>query len=365
MGAVINDRKHVFISYSHRDRRWLDRLKIHLRPLERDLELQVWDDSRLTPGLPWRDEIRKAIEGANAAVLLVSADFLASDFIHTDELPPLLRAAKEEGALILPIIISPSLFLRTPPLSQFQAVNDPARPLVSISEGEQEDVFLRVADQLFQQAPLPIFGQRTTLVQSTQTHLQSSTPSQTVRSEAFLEHKTWARLVKIGDWIFDEERRRITGSGIQTYLVSRNEYGDRPFQIEASLEFSNFSPPSGDKLGMNAGIIFGWLSEAKANRYYNVLITGSELLVERIGFHGGSEGQDYEHCTRPVSLPIQRALSYRFRITVNAKAVEIAVGGKIIQTLPRPTGVKGRVGLRPWRSQLDCTDFVVHEDVNP
>src|ERR1700680_3258867 len=89
---------------------------------------------------------------ANAAVLIVSADFLASEFIRTNELPPLLKAAEEEGALILPIIASPSLFLRNTELSQFQAVNNPSAPLISATEGEQEAVFVRVAEELLERA---------------------------------------------------------------------------------------------------------------------------------------------------------------------------------------------------------------------
>jgi hypothetical protein len=88
------------------------------------------------------------LRAAFAAVLLVSADFLASDFITTDELPPLLSAARERGTKILPVIVSPCRFVKIEALAQFQAVNDPTRPLVNLSRGEQELVFLRVADSI-------------------------------------------------------------------------------------------------------------------------------------------------------------------------------------------------------------------------
>lgn len=136
-------RTKIFISYSHRDRDWLDRLRIHLRPLEQTYKLDIWDDTRIKPSSKWREKIKQAIQTTRAVILLVSADFLASDFISTDELPPLLNAAEREGATILPIILSPCRFIRTQSLSEFQSVNDPSKPLVSLSRGEQEEIFLR------------------------------------------------------------------------------------------------------------------------------------------------------------------------------------------------------------------------------
>jgi hypothetical protein len=99
----------------------------------------------LAAGDRWRDEIAMAISRAKAAVLLVSADFLASDFIDRDELPPLLRAAEERGCVILPVIVGPSLFNQTPTLSAFQAVNDPAVPLSAMNKHEQEQALQNVA----------------------------------------------------------------------------------------------------------------------------------------------------------------------------------------------------------------------------
>lgn len=139
-------RTKVFVSYSHRDADWLKRLRVHLKPLERDFDVDVWDDKKIAPGSKWRAEIARAIEATRVAVLLVSADFLGSDFIASDELPPLLKAAEEEGAVILPVILSPSWFGRTESLSQFQTVNDPASPLIGMTKAEQEMVFVKVCE---------------------------------------------------------------------------------------------------------------------------------------------------------------------------------------------------------------------------
>ncbi len=146
-------RNKVFISYSHRDKQWLERLQVHLKPLERAGVVDPWDDTRIAPGSNWQEEIRQALAATKVAVLLISADFLASDYIAEHELPPLLEAAERDGAIILPVIVSPCLFRETLELARFQAVNDPTRPLVDLPPGEQEQVFLKVARTILGKFP--------------------------------------------------------------------------------------------------------------------------------------------------------------------------------------------------------------------
>lgn len=140
--------RRVFISYSHSDREYLDRLLVHLKPLEREGFIDVWVDARLRPGDRWKVEIEAALERAIVAVLLISADFLASEFIAANELPPLLRAAEERGTRIIPLVLKPSRFARDPNLRHFQAVNDPREPLILQDHGRQEVLFDRVAEEI-------------------------------------------------------------------------------------------------------------------------------------------------------------------------------------------------------------------------
>ncbi|HSK80798.1 MAG TPA: toll/interleukin-1 receptor domain-containing protein [Thermoanaerobaculia bacterium] len=140
------DHKTIFISYSHSDAKWLKRLQIHLKPLERHGEIVSWDDTKISSGSKWDLEIEKALRCSSAAILLVSADFLASDFITTHELLPLLAEAEHRGATILPIIVSPCRFEKTEMLSRFQAINPPSRPLTKMTRNGQEEVFVKVTE---------------------------------------------------------------------------------------------------------------------------------------------------------------------------------------------------------------------------
>ena len=95
----------VFISYSHKDEGWKERVVTHLKVLQQ--EFDVWDDSRIGGGDDWYLEIETAMNGANVAVFLVSADFLTSKFILSEEVPLLLERRKREGLHIFPVIIRP------------------------------------------------------------------------------------------------------------------------------------------------------------------------------------------------------------------------------------------------------------------
>jgi hypothetical protein len=140
-------RTKTFVSYCHRDSRWLDRIRIHLKPLVREGSIDLWDDGRIRAGAKWRDEIRIALESAKIGIVILSADFFASDFIQMHELPALLARAEEDGAAIFTIIASACRF-ESSPLSEFQAVNSPSRPLSALSEHEQEQVFAELADEI-------------------------------------------------------------------------------------------------------------------------------------------------------------------------------------------------------------------------
>ena len=139
------ERQKVFVSYSHIDKEYLIDLKRHFKPFLKQIDF--WDDSKILPGQKWKDEIVKAINETKVAILLVSTDFLGSDFISTDELPPLLKAAEEDGATILIVIVKPCLFEEFPELNQYQALNPPNNPVIKMEYDEREDLWVNLVRQ--------------------------------------------------------------------------------------------------------------------------------------------------------------------------------------------------------------------------
>ena len=104
--------------------------------VQETLPLSVWSDKDIAPGEEWRRKIEAAISQAGAAVLLVGRDFLASKFIKTEELPPLLRA-HGKGALRLYILVVTHCLFEFSSLGKYQAFNDIKNPLEEMSPPEQ------------------------------------------------------------------------------------------------------------------------------------------------------------------------------------------------------------------------------------
>jgi len=136
--------KSIFVSYCHEDKKHLKRLQVHMRPLEKEGLVDLWDDTKIKVGEKWKEEIANALSKAAIAILVISADFLASDFIVDNELPPILEKAELDGTRIVPIILKPCRFSRDKNLSKFQALNSPDKPLLSMSEVEQEELWDRL-----------------------------------------------------------------------------------------------------------------------------------------------------------------------------------------------------------------------------
>ena len=138
-------RNKVFISYSHLDKDFLTDIQRHFKPFQN--KIKIWDDSQILPGKKWKDEIKSAISETKVAILLLSTDFLGSDFIVTNELPPLLNAAEKEGAVILIVILKPCLFEEYENLNQFQAMNPPSRPVIKMDYNEKEELLVNLVRQ--------------------------------------------------------------------------------------------------------------------------------------------------------------------------------------------------------------------------
>lgn len=135
----------VFISYSHYDKPFLTEIQRHFKPFLNKID--YWDDTKILPGQKWKEEIETALKSTKVAILLVSTDFLGSDFVMNHELPKLLESAEKDGTVILSVILKPCLFEEFEDLNKFQAMNSPSRPVSKMSEDERDEVLVNLVRQ--------------------------------------------------------------------------------------------------------------------------------------------------------------------------------------------------------------------------
>ena len=141
-------RHELFISYSRKDRAFLERFWTHLSPQETLYGLQSWDDSRIQPGDIWLDQIEQALARAQVALLLVSPDFLASDFIRRKVLPCLFEAAQNDGLKILWVPLLPCSWKRFRQIEQYQAVIPVNPTLAEMGEVERDRAMVGITDHI-------------------------------------------------------------------------------------------------------------------------------------------------------------------------------------------------------------------------
>jgi tetratricopeptide (TPR) repeat protein len=138
----------VFISYSHKDEVWKDKLVSHIGVLQQEGLLDIWDDRRIGAGEDWYPEIQKAIDIASVAILMVSADFLTSKFIRSEEVPKLLERREKEGLHIFPVIVRPCAWKQVKWLSRMNLRPKDGEPISGGTEFQIDADMAAIAEEI-------------------------------------------------------------------------------------------------------------------------------------------------------------------------------------------------------------------------
>lgn len=140
----------IFISYSRKDYDWVKKLHIHLSPLTRSGELTLLSDMDILPGQDWKRQIKNFLESADVAILVISPEYLASDFIRSFELPSLLQSVKENRTKVVPILIRKTLLPGE--ILNLKFLNTLSQPLASLPEIKQDSYFYKLSKTIHELA---------------------------------------------------------------------------------------------------------------------------------------------------------------------------------------------------------------------
>ncbi|MEL6553519.1 MAG: COR domain-containing protein [Cyanobacteria bacterium J06621_11] len=103
-----SDTLRLFYSYSHRDEHLRDQLDTHLKILERQGLIQGWHDRRIVGGEDWKTELDNNLQQADIILLLISADFIASDYCYETEMTTAIERHQQGKATVIPIALRPT-----------------------------------------------------------------------------------------------------------------------------------------------------------------------------------------------------------------------------------------------------------------
>lgn len=150
--------RQAFLSYSHRQEPWKERLLKTLRPLEEQRQIAAWNDRKLLPGHPWDGVIREELDRADIVLLLVSPDFVSSSYCRDVEVRRAVERASVGEAILIPVIIEKCEW-QSEPFARFQSLPIDGSPIAEKSDVEavlhdcREKIALACVGQWFPRRP--------------------------------------------------------------------------------------------------------------------------------------------------------------------------------------------------------------------
>lgn len=131
----------VFYSYAHEDEKLRDELEKHLANLKRQKIITAWHDRNISAGTEWDDEIKNHLNRASVILLLISPDFMNSDYCNEVEVKRGMERHEAGEARVIPVILRP-VDWKGAPFSKLQALPTDVRPITTW--GNQDEAFLDV-----------------------------------------------------------------------------------------------------------------------------------------------------------------------------------------------------------------------------
>ena len=138
----------IFICYARKDEALLNELKTHLKPLQREGLIKLWYDRDISAGTQWEPQIMRHLNTAQIVLLLVSPDFMDSDYCYGIEMKRALERHERGQARVIPIIVRP-VYWHGKPLGQLQALPTDGQPVTSSYWQDQDAAFYAITQGIY------------------------------------------------------------------------------------------------------------------------------------------------------------------------------------------------------------------------
>jgi TIR domain len=137
----------IFFSYSNVDEELCNELEKHLSVLKRTNEITCWNNRKITAGTEWSSQINEHLNRAQLILLLISSDFLASDYCYSTEMKRAIERNNSGEAVVIPIILRP-VFWEEAPFSQLSILPTNAIPVTKWEN--RDEAFANITVQVVQ-----------------------------------------------------------------------------------------------------------------------------------------------------------------------------------------------------------------------
>jgi len=143
----------------------MEKFSAQLKVIQQTGRLDIWSDEKIKSGQDWQQKIGDAIARARVALLLITPEFFASEFIQNEELPKILKSHREKGLFLYWVPIRHVAYSKSL-LANIQAASDPKHPLRDLSPADQDRVMSQIALDIGE-----TLGQSVRVVGNDRTHL--------------------------------------------------------------------------------------------------------------------------------------------------------------------------------------------------
>ena len=139
----------IFFCYAHEDEALLNQLKAHLKPLQHQGLIDVWHDRDISAGTEWEQEIIQQLNTSQIILLLISPDFMASEYCYSVEMKRVLERHEHHEAYVIPIILR-NVYWKGAGFDKLQALPTDAKPIMSALWHNEDEAFFNITEGIYQ-----------------------------------------------------------------------------------------------------------------------------------------------------------------------------------------------------------------------